>query len=514
MVLAGLGYVYLILFGLSLDILVAIPSDDAFYYFKIARNVVHGLGCTFDGIARTNGFHPFWMVCILPVFWLFGGDLEIPVRVILAFNGLVCITTLVLLYRIVHRHVAVGVGSVAAAVCLLPNILRAMTNGMETGLMLFALTCLLWLCYRKRIHDPAVGPGMTFLFGILVGIVCLCRLDTVFILAAAASLTVVYTLLRQITLRACLAWLIVVSGGFGLIVVPYLTWNLAYFGHIMPISGAIKSSFPLVRASLTLPYDMGFGAALLALLWLLMVVLVVIDSNKDRRLERLLASPVTMLTLACTYHFAYVFLFLTWGIYWWHFAVYGLTLAVALAQVVDRCTASRPHVRPAVIGTIAVAVTAVALALNIHESRIKGAQHRGWLEGAEWAREHTSPEAVFAIKDAGLFGYFSDRQTINLDGKANGYAYRSALRNNDVQGYLRRCDVDYVAKVSAPYNASTCWIVIPRVCQSPVILVMNERQEVFHSRAFTVKAGRVGRPAAASFGIWRFSEAGARNADG
>jgi hypothetical protein len=35
-------------------------TDDAFYYFKIAQNIVEGKGISFDGITITNGFHPLW----------------------------------------------------------------------------------------------------------------------------------------------------------------------------------------------------------------------------------------------------------------------------------------------------------------------------------------------------------------------------------------------------------------------------------------------------------------------
>ena len=37
--------------------------DDAFYYFQIARNFADGKFSTFDdGITRTNGYHPVWML--------------------------------------------------------------------------------------------------------------------------------------------------------------------------------------------------------------------------------------------------------------------------------------------------------------------------------------------------------------------------------------------------------------------------------------------------------------------
>lgn len=45
-------------------------ADDAFYYFKVAQSIVEGKGITFDGISRTNGFHPLWMILAIPFFTL------------------------------------------------------------------------------------------------------------------------------------------------------------------------------------------------------------------------------------------------------------------------------------------------------------------------------------------------------------------------------------------------------------------------------------------------------------
>ena len=51
----------------GVDTLVTIVPDDAFYYFQIARNILDGKGSTFDGIYPTNGYHPLWMLVLLPI---------------------------------------------------------------------------------------------------------------------------------------------------------------------------------------------------------------------------------------------------------------------------------------------------------------------------------------------------------------------------------------------------------------------------------------------------------------
>ena len=150
----------------------------------------------------------------------------------------------------------------------------------------------------------------------------------------------------------------------------------------------------------------------------------------------------------------------------------------------------------------------VAATIKVYEFRTKGARHNGWLEGAVWARAETSPEAVFAITDAGLFGYFSDRRSICLDGKANGYAYQAAVHKNEVKDYMRRVDVDYVADIDVRYGGGVHRIGIPRAGQSPAILVVREAEEVYRSGSYLVRAGRFGKPAVVSFAIWKWLNRG------
>src|ERR1044071_8162032 len=49
---------------------VHLTHEDGFYYFKIAQNAAHGLGSSFDGVNLTNGYHPLWLLCLIPVLWL------------------------------------------------------------------------------------------------------------------------------------------------------------------------------------------------------------------------------------------------------------------------------------------------------------------------------------------------------------------------------------------------------------------------------------------------------------
>jgi len=505
LVLAGLSAVLcLICLTAPFHYVLALLSDDAFYYFKIVQNIVRGHGSTFDGIVPTNGYHPLWAVCVIPIFYLFDTDPETPVRIVVASSCILSIGSLFLVYRIVQEHAAPDVAWVAVAACLLPNVLSAMLNGMETGLLLFAILVLIRVCYCKPIDDQTAGFKHFVGLGALLGVVTLCRLDAVFITVAAVGLIAVLTGVLRLAIRACLLQILALSLGFSVFVGPYFLWNLVNFGHVMPISGAVKTTFPAIRQTVNLRGDMIYGAYLLGALLSLTVIIATVDMLRGCRLRRILGSPLLMVTLGCTFHFAHALLFLDWGVYWWHFAVYGLALAVAVSQFVHRLTASRPRLRMAVSRSLVVSLVIVACMMKSREMEIRTDRQRGWLAAAQWARAETAPNAVFAIKDAGFFGYFSERRVINLDGKANGYDYREHLIAGDVHGYLDDREVGYIADIAARYTSGQTGIGIPRANRSPVVLRMYVEDEVYRTQPIPRSASRFGPTPMGYFAIWRY----------
>ena len=123
-------------------------SDDAFYYFKVAGNIVAGHGPTFDQINSTNGFHPLWMLFLIPIYSLFGTDHEFAVRVVYCFIGLIAWTTFWVAYRSVATYVSRPAGIVAACSLIGPWFLNPMVNGLETGILILHLFLIIWLVPR------------------------------------------------------------------------------------------------------------------------------------------------------------------------------------------------------------------------------------------------------------------------------------------------------------------------------------------------------------------------------
>lgn len=44
-----------------------VNADDFYYYLVLARNIALGQGPTFDGLEITNGFHPLYLLLLVPL---------------------------------------------------------------------------------------------------------------------------------------------------------------------------------------------------------------------------------------------------------------------------------------------------------------------------------------------------------------------------------------------------------------------------------------------------------------
>jgi hypothetical protein len=481
-------------------------SDDAFYYLKIAHSIAAGLGSSFDGLAPTNGYHPLWMLCVVALEQLTGGGLWPALIASMLLSALVAGLTLALLLRAVQDWAAPGHGALALAFCCTPLVFGALTNGLETGILLLSIALFVWCSLRYGLLSPAAGARARFALGLLLGLLFLCRLDSAFVVLAAGVLLLASGLAARVPLPALGARLSALVAGVLLLALPFFAWNKVQFGHLSPISGLVKSTFPALRPELGLHGDMRAGLVLVGLVVLLALAVAALDLRRGRPLAEVLAAPLSILAAGALAHFAYALLFMSWGVYWWHFVVGGAALALGAAQLCQRLELLLPSARPALRSALPVLVALAGLGLQAWLVRDKLGRHREWYAAARWAREHTSPDALFAMKDAGLFGYFSERRVVNLDGKANGYEYLERLERGEVRDYLRSTGVGYVADVNATYSEGRAALVIPRVLQPGLLLWMPLADEVYRGAPYSGRAFLPDAAEAAHFAIWSFRD--------
>ena len=199
--------------------------DDAYYYFKVAQNISEGHGSTFDGINKTNGYHPLWMLVCVPIFALARFDLILPLRILFVLMSGLSVVTAILLYKLIGKVFTPGIGAIAAIYWVFnADILkRIYQQGLETGIAAFFIVLFVYKLYefeRSWREKPMIKKDLITL-GIIGICVLLSRLDLVFFVALAG----VWMVFRGSALRYLLP-LDIVSIAFSVLLAFILNFSL------------------------------------------------------------------------------------------------------------------------------------------------------------------------------------------------------------------------------------------------------------------------------------------------
>ncbi len=482
-------------------------TDDAYYYFLVAESIVQGRGITFDGVNPTNGFHPLWMVCLLPVSWLAGTDRDVAFRAVYGLVAVVGGAGFWAAYKAIATYASRTVALLGLGMLLTPVFLHSALNGLETGLLLLLLFSTVWAIARYSLLSPAAGTRQHIILGSLLALVVLCRLDAIFA-ACAIIATLWFAWLTQHNRPhnplASFAWLTARVAAIPIVTVgAYLVWNMTVFGHASPISGALKSTFPtntFTWARLADPHRL-FGelqlcASAVGLLWLHLA--------RRARGSTLPKAPDALPVLAALWsgslvHWLYSTLYMNWAAHWWHFASY-IPLTVITASLIVDDVLSRSTRRAALAASAAIVLAAVVGVSTYVDVVARGLHHRPWYDAALWARANLPENAVVGMTDSGLFSYFSRRRTVNLDGVINGYEYQRALRDGALSEYLSSTGVTHIADYEVRYRSNTYLIRLPaRLYQRPgSALATTAEAEVYSGPPFSQLFG----PDNVHFAIW------------
>jgi len=155
--------------------------------------------------------------------------------------------------------------------------------------------------------------------------------------------------------------------------------------------------------------------------------------------------PITLLSIGSFGLLLFDFLFVKWATFSYSFA-FIIPVIITGSAIIFAILIDEFKNKPKLIITQIVLVLAFLFALTTQiyslNRRNMGMTERIY-DTAVWARENTPEDAIFAMKDCGVFGYFSDRRTINLDGVVNNIDYQKYLRDDKLKEYLDNNDVNY-----------------------------------------------------------------------
>jgi hypothetical protein len=332
-----------------------------------------------------------------------------------------------------------GGGAAAAAVVLAlacnPWTVYTFTDGLESALTLLALAALLWSGPGWQLIESPAG-ARDVAFGALLSLAVLARLDAA-LLCVAVGIVGIVTLWRdpRRLMAKGLAWGLPPV----LTMVLYLVVNSLAFDTAMPISGAVKTTFPrpgwngqwlLQHAG---PLAAGAFVAIAAPL-----------------LARHAAAPGTrfllrVLGLHAGLHVVYTLLFMDWAVHSWHFTAYWPT-ALLLAGLL----AARWGRAPVALAVAAGLLLGAAGQWHFLHGREARAFQARSLQAAGWARENIPAGRVMAMSDCGVFGYYRGGMVMNLDGVVNNRAYQDRLHTRGLAAALAHGEVGYVVHHAVP----------------------------------------------------------------
>jgi hypothetical protein len=242
--------IYFIVYVLTGDIakLLSYIPDDSAYFLEIAENAAAGHGLSFDGLHATNGYQPLWQFVLVPFYAVVKTTPEIALRLVLLLQVALLSIASYWFYGTLGRIFPPSVTLVSVLFFVFYVFVQAV-SGMETALLVFVMALLFRLALAGSVFR-ASDPKRQFVFGMVLGLVMLARLDMVFLAAAVEAFCLGQFFLVPGRRKESLVRMLAIFLGATLLVAPYLVFNLVSFGSMAPISAQLKHGFPHLAANI------------------------------------------------------------------------------------------------------------------------------------------------------------------------------------------------------------------------------------------------------------------------
>lgn len=478
-------------------------TDDSFYYFKIAENISLGYGSTFDGFSPVNGYHPFWLILLIPVFFGSRIDPYVPLRIVILIQYLLSVSAIILFYRYLSSRLSLfGSALISLVWLLLIPIFLIATNGTESILNMFCLT-LFWVLFSRYTESNFKKSQFRDLLGLGLAATLLlfARLDNIFlILVFGGWLGIRYLASKnwKIT-RENIAELIKLESTYlapgAILLGAYFGWNKIIIGTVMPLSGQVKKywgtlpetiygskvlgignflgeffsgnenlgpwslllkPFYAIIDQYDVYYNFGTDSISIGLIFgmvLLLFLGFIVGKNEAFFLQKVKDWNFVPLFLGSIIHIVYY----KFGGYLaprsWYWLLESFTIILVLAMFIEIIFQSIVPERNVFRTGFALGLLLLSSYLVVlpHMNRItekflipKTLDHE-YLQIASWLENNTESNSVIGMTGAGSTAYFiEDRVIMNLDGLVNGKRYFDLIKKENAEEYLFENNVTYI----------------------------------------------------------------------
>lgn len=469
---------------------IKVLPDDAFYYFETAFRIRHGQNITFDGTTLANGYHPLWLFFLVPFYLLPGKSL--PIHLALTVSSIFDVTAGILVALAVWKLTQKQAAALFALTfyVFLPQNIFAAVNGVESSLAAMMVAALLLVVTVAWREEQTEWIRWSVITGVVAGMAVLARLDTALLVLLALALIAVFQS-GKIRWRAPLLAGVITF----LVVSPWLLWSWVAIGSPVPVSAAANTliakrifqaanpgstQFDELKESWTKTKEelnsrapalyfpsRRFSTAALGLAFLV-VGHFLIFARGTLRTKLAKQALVPLLPMAGFLFTLLLNAFYRWSVREWYYA-WGMPTVVCfvglLFAYLDDIVGSLPRLKAATASAVGASARGLLLYGAIVGLLFFAYYNHGmdrWkvglypfqlqpYEAAQYLKTNTAPDERASAFNAGVLGYFSDREVVNMDGVVNPDAY-NALRGNRLLAYLRSAHVTYTADFDYAWN--------------------------------------------------------------
>ena len=478
-------------------------TDDAFYYFEIASNIAGGNGSTFDGVNKTNGYHPLWMMILIPVQFLSQGSLLLSLRLIVIVQLLFAMATGVLFYQFLRSSASVST-SLFMSCCwtLYQPIHSVVNNGTEAVINAFFLTLLL-VAYQKYFKSEGRSFSSTrlLLLGLAAVGVLSSRLDNIFLVFSFGVLLSLASLKKKGVRRLPSSILEAGKEGLlfslpsGIFLAGFLIWNQVFFGTWMPLSGQIKRFWgslsetvygapitgigefvgeflapqrtlgpwhiltnPLLDFVDSFQANYYYGtlqvsAGFFVVIGIAVMVGYLLREQREYVFQAIEEWAFIPLFAGAFFQILYYKLFGYLAPRSWYWIVEMLIIVVAFSIILEAGVRTLGELLPGV-SRLMIPVLTVSAVMLVSSPYFRSLTQLGqdaqaadhyYLHKTVWLEQRTTPGSIIGMTGAGTTAYFiEDRSIMNLDGLVNSADYFHSLKRGQAAEFVIQSGVNYI----------------------------------------------------------------------
>ncbi|OPX31676.1 MAG: hypothetical protein B1H09_02320 [Gemmatimonadaceae bacterium 4484_173] len=435
-------------------------EDDAFFYATVARNTVEEGKVSFDGVSKTNGFHPLWMGILTVTRFVFPDETGF-LRAAGILSSLLLFTAGIFAVKFMSRQFSLEV--ILPVLIIFLRYMRDFSHlAMETSILIPLAFAALVVLDRVT---PLSSKRLLLAFGSLLALTGLARLDA----SLLAILAGVWAVSRCRWRRKCAVAVFLPGVIAGIL---YLAVNRLVFHSWLSVSGSIKASGlgvnTLFAKQLFLLSDpMGIRSPWGLYLLFFLLSFAVLFFKKARPSVKVTSLFMILFT-------ASQFFLSSWRLWYWYaypavlFCVFVLPLLLQRLLTLFRI----PDGALYTAGVILVALSIVPAAFwgwhygegNTDDFRVRN------MHIAEELNRVMTDSTLIAMGDrAGSFAYFFRGGVVQAEGLAGNAELVNAIKQERLQEYLEEAGVEYILSWTGPGSSVdyTSWdLLVPDRAQS------------------------------------------------